>query len=256
MSKQVLIIEDEAPAFRRLQQLIQEADPEIQIVEVIDSVSEAVKWWQHHDAPDLVFMDIQLADGLSFEIFEQVDINRPVIFTTAYDDYLLKAFRVNSIDYLLKPIDPEELAASLQKYEQLRQAFSTDQNVPVEVLVQALKGDQVNQKSRFLIKLSDRLLAVSISEIAYFYTHEGLVWLVTLAGNKYVIEQTMEELEGLLSPHEFFRINRQYIARFESIEAIHNYFKGKLKVDLRPAVKEEVLVSRDRAGLFKRWLDQ
>lgn len=252
----VLIIEDEAPAFRRLQQLIQEADASMEIVEVIDSVAEAVTWWQSNPAPDLIFMDIQLADGLSFEIFEQVEINRPVIFTTAYDDYLLRAFRVNSVDYLLKPIDPEDFARSLEKYRQMQQVFGGGQSLPVQELLEAIQSPQGPKKSRFLVKLADRLLAVPVEEVAYFYTHEGLVWLVTLAGNKYVLEQTMEELEATLDPGLFFRLNRQVLARFEAIAAIHNYFKGKLKIDLKPDLSHEVLVSRDRASLFKRWLDQ
>ncbi|MGB0523594.1 MAG: LytR/AlgR family response regulator transcription factor [Flammeovirgaceae bacterium] len=253
----VLIIEDEAPAFRRLQQLIQEIDSSIEIVEVIDSVQEAVKWMKTYSMPDLIFMDIQLADGLSFEIFEKISVTKPVIFTTAYDEYTLKAFKVNSIDYLLKPLNKRELAQSIQKFEAMKEAFSGGQAQRFEELLSAFKQDAqaASYKSRFLIKASDRLISILTQDIAYFYTDNGLVYLQTNAGKRYLMDYTLDELEKQLDPQFFFRLNRQFITQHAAILEIHNYFKGKLLVKLQPVNSHEVVVSREKASVFKRWLD-
>ena len=253
----VLIIEDEAPAFRRLQKLIQEINPQIEIVEVIDSVKEAIKWLSTYTSPDLIFMDIQLADGLSFEIFEEVKVTKPVIFTTAYDEYTLKAFKVNSVDYLLKPLNKEALAQSIRKYEELREAFSGTQMLQFEALMNTFKnGSSTHQyKSRFLIKASDRLISLQEHEVAYFYTENGLVYVRTNQEKRYLVDHTLDDLEKQLDPKYFFRLNRQFITRLQAISEIHNYFKGKLLVKLLPLCDHEVVVSREKAAVFKRWLD-
>ncbi len=255
----ILIIEDEAPAFRRLQQLVLEVIPEAEIVDVIDTVQDSVTWFKTQATPELIFMDIQLADGLSFEIFEETEVNCPVIFTTAFDEYTLKAFKVNSIDYLLKPVKKEELANSLQKLQKLKSTLSnsneSDHKPVIAELLQAFKQNNNPYKSRFLVKLGERLISLSEEEIAYFYAEDGCVLIKTKNEQKFTIDHTLDELEKILDPHVFFRLNRQFIARFQAIEEIHNYFKGKLAVSLSPAWKEHIIISREKAPIFKNWLN-
>jgi len=254
----ILIIEDEAPAFRRLQQLIHEVIAGAEIIDVIDTVQDSVNWIKSHTAPDLIFMDIQLADGLSFEIFNEIEVNCPVIFTTAFDEYTLQAFKVNSIDYLLKPVKKEELAQSLQKLQKLKDSLSKEQenkSADLKELLAAFKQQSNPYKSRFLVKLGDRLISLSDEEIAYFYAEDGCVLIKTKTNQKFTIDHTLDELEKILEPHTFFRLNRQFIARFQAIEEIHNYFKGKLAVSLSPAWKEHIIISREKAPVFKSWLN-
>ncbi len=254
----VLIVEDEAPAFRRLQSLLQEIDASIEIVEVIDSVKEAVKWFRTYELPDLIFMDIQLADGLSFEIFEEVKISKPIIFTTAYDEYMLKAFKVNSIDYLLKPLNKNDLASSLVKLRELKKSFGNNSQQDLKGILQTFKNDlnQTQYKSRFLVKTADRLVSVPAKNIAYCYTENGLVSIRTNSDKRYVLDYPLDEIEKQLNPKSFFRLNRQFIANLDSIDEIHQYFKGKLIVKLQPNCTEEIVVSRDKASVFKKWLDE
>jgi DNA-binding LytR/AlgR family response regulator len=251
----VLIIEDEAPAFRRLQRILEEIRPDIRLLDVIDSVEEGVKWLKNHNLPDLIFMDIQLADGLSFELFNHVKITTPVIFTTAYDEYTLKAFKVNSIDYLLKPINKELLKESLEKYDSLKTTYSGAQAVNIAEILKQINPDEKRYKSRFLIKVRDQLIALETKNIAYFFTEHALVYARTKQNKKYVVDFTLDELEDLLDPNSFFRLNRQYIANFLAIEASHQWEKGKLKITLEPKTDTTVLISRDRSTEFKRWLD-
>ncbi|MEM1134911.1 MAG: LytTR family DNA-binding domain-containing protein [Bacteroidota bacterium] len=256
----ILIIEDEAPAFRRLQQLINEVIADAEIIDVIDTIEDSVKWLKNQPSPDLIFMDIQLADGLSFEIFEETEVNCPVIFTTAFDEYTLQAFKVNSIDYLLKPIKKEELTKSLQKLQKLKETLVGSNNdsgaqQDLSELVKAFKQNSNPYKSRFLVKLGERLISLSEEEIAYFYAEDGYVLIKTKANQKYTIDYTLDELEKVLNPHLFFRLNRQFIARFQAIDEIHAYFKGKIAVSLSPSWKENIIVSREKAPLFKTWLN-
>ncbi|NJL15616.1 MAG: response regulator transcription factor [Microscillaceae bacterium] len=253
----VLIIEDETPAFRRLQKLLESISDKIEILEVIDSVEMALAWFRNHTPPDLVFMDIQLADGLSFEIFQRIDVKSPVIFTTAHDEYALQAFKVNSIDYLLKPIEAKDLAQSLQKFQSLKEQFGQEVPLPNwKMLQQVFQKEEKVYKSRFLVKLGERLISVPEEEIAYFLTEEKLVLLFTQAGQKYAVDYTLDDLENMLNPRYFFRLNRQCLARLEAIAKIHQYFKGKLKVFVHPPAQVELIVSRERSSTFKAWLDQ
>lgn len=253
----VLIIEDETPAFRRLQKLLEGISDKIEILEVIDSVEMALAWFRNHAAPDLVFMDIQLADGLSFEIFQHIDVKSPIIFTTAYDEYALQAFKVNSIDYLLKPIEAKDLAQSLQKFQSLKEQFGQEAPFPDwKMLQQVFQKEETVYKSRFLVKLGERLISIPEEEIAYFLTEEKLVLLFTHTGQKYVVDYTLDDLENMLNPRHFFRLNRQCLARLEAIAKIHQYFKGKLKVLVQPPAQVELIVSRERSSTFKAWLDQ
>lgn len=251
----ILIIEDEAPAFRRLQNVLDEIDPNIEIVEVIDSVDDAVKWFNNHAEPDLILMDIQLSDGVSFEIFDQVKISRPVIFTTAFDEYMLKAFKVNSIDYLLKPIKKEDLQLAIKKYKNLKQAFSADQQpIDLNLLISKIKMDERRFKSRFLIRKGDQLLSVETQDINYLFTKNGVVYLVTKDNNQYLMDFNLDEVMTQLDPEKFYRINRQYIIAFKAIKATHKYYKGKLLIELNQKTEEPLTVSAEKATAFKQWL--
>ncbi len=253
----VLIIEDEAPAFRRLQKILDEVKPGIEIVDVIDSVEDSVKWLKNHHAPDLIFMDIQLSDGISFEIFEHIKITNPVIFTTAFDEYMLRAFKVNSIDYLLKPIKTDDLANSLKKFEEIRSAFTREEAVPdINALIQHIRLDDKKYKNRFLVKKGDKLLSIESGDIAYFQTRNGVVSLVTSAGRRHLVDYTLDELGQQLDPDDFFRANRQYLIHFSLIKEVHRYHKGKLLVEGKLETEEPILISEEKSSLFKRWLDQ
>jgi DNA-binding LytR/AlgR family response regulator len=251
-----LIIEDEYPAAERLQKLIAKADAGIDICGVMDSVEGSLKWLAANPAPDLIFSDIQLSDGLSFEIFEKVLVNSPIIFTTSYDEYAIKAFKVKSIDYLLKPIKQQELEQAIQKYKELvQEPVHTDQALKLESLLDVLPTSQKKYKTRFLVKSREQLIPVFEEQIAYFQTTNELVLLVKKDGKKYLVDYTLEQLDKLLNPENFFRLNRQFIAHLSAIHEIHTYFNGKLKLELSPKATDEVVISRDKAGPFKLWLE-
>lgn len=252
----VLIIEDEAPAFRRLQKVLEEVQPGIEIVEVLDSVEESIKWFNNHNAPDLIFMDIQLSDGLSFEIFENIKIYQPVIFTTAFDEYMLKAFKVNSIDYLLKPIKKEDLAQSIQKFHEMKSAFGNKELPDLNELISKIKVDDRKYKARFLAKQGEKLVSVEAGNIAYFQTRHGVVHLVTMQSKRYLMDQNLDELGLQLDPDKFFRANRQYLINFSAIKTVHKYHKGKLLVELLLATDESLTVSSEKAGIFREWLGE
>lgn len=250
----ILIIEDEVPAAKRLSQLILKARPTAQIYTTLDSVEVAVQWFQTHPTPDLVFMDIQLADGLSFDIFTQIKLNAPVIFTTAFDQYTLKAFKVNSVDYLLKPIDPEELEKAIIKYEQHFQTSPSPNPSTIQQIIQAMA--QPEYKERFIVKIGHQLTYVTIDTIRYFYSEEGLVYAKTEEAKKHVIDYKLDRLEGILRPTKFFRINRKVITNISSIGKISSFFNSRLKLELKPSANFDVIVSRDRVPGFKKWLDK
>lgn len=247
----VLIIEDEAPAFRRLQRILEELSITIQLLEVIDSVQDSVNWLKNHQAPDLIFMDIQLADGLSFEIFEQVEVNTPVIFTTAYNEYTLDAFKVNSIDYLLKPIDEKLLKQSIEKYQKLHH-----QTIPqdLKAILRSINPERKTYKKRFLVKSRKQLLSIPCDKIAYFYTDSGVVFMKTQKGEKHHLDYTLDEIEAQVDPREFFRLNRQFVSCIAGIQSVESIDKGKLLVHLQPKSDQIVIVSRDKASSFKKWL--
>lgn len=250
----VLIIEDEAPAFRRLQKILDELRPGIEILEVLDSVEESIKWFKNHNAPDLIFMDIQLSDGISFQIFESIQINTPVIFTTAFDEYMLRAFKVSSIDYLLKPIRTEDLSNSLAKYEQMKSVFQGDTGFNINELIGQIKLDDKKYKTRFLVKQGDKLLSIQTSDIAYFQTKNSIVHLITKSDKSYLLDFNLEELVEQLDPEKFSRVNRQYIIEFSFIKAVHKYHKGKLLVELHSEAPDKIIVSSEKATSFKKWM--
>lgn len=249
----VLIIEDEKPAARRLSSMVNELDKGIEIVDVLDSVSASVAWFKTFSAPDLVFLDIQLADGLSFEIFAQVEIDAPIIFTTAYDQYALKAFKVNSVDYLLKPIDPEDLQAAWEKFTKQSKTSRID-SFQIKALLEEIHGPQY--KERFLVKSGEQLNYLAVDDIAFFLSESGVAQAISQKKVPFALDKNLENLEELLDPNRFFRVNRKMILNIESIEKIHTWFNGRLKLDLQPDPGFEVFVSRDRVNDFKSWLDR
>jgi DNA-binding LytR/AlgR family response regulator len=255
MKLKALIIEDEAPAYRRLHGLLSKHHPELEVVEVLDTISGAVEWFNMNASPDVIFSDIQLSDGLSFEIYRQVPPPCPIIFTTAYDAYMLEAFRTNGIDYLLKPIEEDELARSVGKFMGLVRTTSTPALPDIQSLLAAVNGRGHTYRDRFLVKLGTKLLPIATAEIAYFLSNDGSTELHTRAGKRHLIDQPLDEIEAQLDPRAFHRLNRQCIACVECIAVVHQHFNGKLKVELRPAVAAEVMVSRERAKGFKEWLD-
>ncbi len=252
----VLIIEDEYPAAERLEKLLHKLAQPVTVVDRLDSVQGTVEWLQQHPAPDLILSDIQLSDGLSFEIFEKVLVKSPIIFTTSYDEYAIKAFKVKSIDYLLKPIKFEELQSALEKLQQLKSEFSEIENAhKIDQLLDSLQHTGKPFKKRFLVKKGEQLIPIHEEQIAYFYTENELVYLFTPPGKKYVIDYTLEQLDTLLDPAKFFRINRQFILHLSSIQEIHTYFNNRLKLFIQPTSAEDVIVSKGKAKAFKEWLE-
>jgi DNA-binding LytR/AlgR family response regulator len=253
----VLIIEDEAPAARRLQQLLEAHDPTIQVIAVLDSIEDAVQWLKDSPHPELIFMDIMLADGQSFEIFEHVEVRVPIIFTTAYDEYAIRAFKVNSIDYLLKPIEPLLLAQALNKYRFISQSPGNFREIMESLLNQTKGADaQPAFKNRFLIRSGAQLISVEAREVAWFSFEDKLTFLHTTKQKRYVLDHTLDELEKLVDPYLFFRLNRQYITSFSAIKSIHNYFNSKLKVYLTSEMETGIVVSKEKAGALRLWLNR
>lgn len=252
-----LIIEDEYPAAERLEKLIKKIDPQIEITGVIESVEAAKHWFQSNEQADLIFSDIQLSDGLSFQIFEAFPAHSPIIFITSYDEYAIKAFRVKSIDYLLKPIKIAELEEAINRYKNSKVHFSPQVYAKkIDSLLESLEIRHKTHKTRFLVKNGEQLIPIQQDQVAYFYTANELSCLVVNDGRQFLIDYTLEELESMIDPLSFFRLNRQFIARVTAIHKIQTYFNGKLKIDLRPETAQEVLVSREKAPAFKTWLDE
>jgi len=251
----VLIIEDEKPAAEWLQQLITKFNSQISILAVIDSVSSATEWFQQHSAPDLMFMDIQLADGLSFEIFERVKVSCPVIFTTAYEEYAIKAFKVNSVDYLLKPIAFDELEAAFKKFGNQAQTVNETPSVTIELLSKVREMLRKQYKTRFVIKVGEHLKSIPVEDILFFYSLEKATFLCTSDFKTYLFDYSLDHITEMVDEHQFFRINRKYILSNKSIADIVFYSNSRLKIRLKKTDEEAVIVSRDKVQAFKEWLD-
>jgi len=249
----VIIIEDELPAASRLTRMLQDIDGGIEVVRRLDSVEASVKYLESSERPDLIFMDIQLADGLSFSIFEQIRLNTPVIFTTAFDSYVLKAFKVNSLDYLLKPIDEMELSQAVAKYKQLY-ASGNELGLAEKIGRLMLEMNPAKYKERLLIKRGQQLHSIKTVDIAYCYADGKLCFATDLGGNSYLLDHTLQQLEGCLDPRSFFRMNRQLLVNIESIKKVHTWLGGRLKVELALATNLDTVVSRERVNGFKEWL--
>lgn len=251
----VVIIEDEAFAALRLKKMIQEYNPEIKILAELESVAESLKWFKSNPEPDLIFLDIHLEDDLSFAIFDQVNISSPVIFTTAFDEYAIKAFKLKSIDYLLKPIVHEELASALKKYEQFSGLHHKE--VDLQSLYNLLTNSEKKYRERFSISVGTKIKMVEVKDIAYFFVLNKGTYLRTSQGNTYNVDFTLDKLEEMLDPASFFRINRKYLINISSIANMQAYSRGRVKLELKPAADEEfdTIVSIDRSGEFKGWLN-
>jgi DNA-binding LytR/AlgR family response regulator len=244
----VLIFEDEKLTAERLITLLKCYDSSVEILAIIDSVQTGIEWLVKNRSPDLIFMDIRLSDGISFELFEKVNIEVPVIFTTAYDEYAIKAFKVNSVDYLVKPYDFNELKNAIDKLRKIQHSYS------LANLNLLIKTPELQYKNRFLIKIGDQYKHISCDEIAYFVAMEGMVDIVTHEKSSYPVDISLDKLERQLNPEMFFRLNRKYIAGFHAVKKIHAYFNGRLKIELQPPVSEAVIVSRDKTAKFKEWM--
>lgn len=247
-----LIIEDEKAAVRNLMALLSEVAPDIEVIATLDSITDSIDWFREHAMPELVFFDIHLADGSSFEIFEHVDITCPVIFTTAYDEYALRAFKVNSIDYLLKPIGQTDIVNAIAKLKRLQVETSAEEP-DYSNLIRALKR-QDSYKTHFLIPVKgDKLLPLSVDMILFFYIHEGNVKAVMTDGKEFTFTQTLDELADCLNPNLFFRVNRQYLISRKAVLDIDLWFNGRLSVNLKVPVEDKILVSKARVAEFKEW---
>ena len=251
----VLIVEDEQIAARTLQNLLLKLEPQAEIVDIIPTVKKTIAFLQSNPQLDLIFFDIHLADGSAFKVFEEVVPQVPVVFTTAYDTYAVKAFELNSLDYLLKPVRSDRLQQTLTRFKQQRETFAAPMLHKLETVLQSLQQPQEKYKSRFLVKAGSKLQPIEIEQVAYFYRDEEVVHLITFGGKRYSVNYTLEELEAMLDPKSFFRLNRQHIASFHALGEIHSYFKGKLKIELKPTAPHEVVVSQERASVFKEWLE-
>ena len=247
----VVIIEDEKPAARRLSRMLNEIG--IEPVAMLHSVEEAVNWFYSNEHPDLLFLDIQLSDGLSFEIFEEVEIKSAIIFTTAYDEYALKAFKLNSVDYLLKPIDSDELKNAVNKYKNIH-AKATNQNFNFEELKDLISPSKTNYKKRFTVKIGQHLKMIFIESIECFYSENKATHIHTIDGRNYLIEDTLEQLEMKLQPETFFRVSRKYFVNINAIKDIISYSNSRLKIILQSYNESEIIVSRERVKYFKNWI--
>jgi DNA-binding LytR/AlgR family response regulator len=252
----VLIIEDEPQAAQRLEKLTKVILPDSTILAKVDTVKNSVQWLQTHQPPDLILMDIQLADGISFSIFDQCEVKSPVIFTTAYDEYALKAFKVNSIDYILKPVDENELRAALRKFESLNKPIAATPDKMLESIGLAVQMLTKKYKERFVIKVGEHLKSVEISEILFFFSLEKTTFAQTKDGRKHILDFTMEQLDGLVIPDRFFRINRKYLVAADAIHDMISYTNSRLKLILKTSDDNDVIVARERVQEFKNWLDR
>lgn len=248
----IIIIEDEKPAARLLQRKVEKLGLAVNIL--LHSVEESIDWFQNNIHPDLIFLDIQLSDGLSFEIFEQIDIKSAVIFTTAYDEYALRAFKLNSIDYLLKPIDEDELEIAIKKFKNQLQKSSVS-NLDFEMIKKMLLGNETKEfKSRYSVKIGQQLKVISIDEVECFYSENKGTYLHTFENRNYLLDSTLEQIEEELNPKSFYRVSRKFIIPLKAIHEIQVYSNSRLKVILPSYNEEEVIVSREKVSDFKSWI--
>jgi DNA-binding LytR/AlgR family response regulator len=245
----VVIVEDERLAAKRLEHLLKIAEPGIEVLQILESVEEAVNWFSQNTKPDLIFMDIQLDDGISFEIFDAVKIDAPVIFTTAYNEYAIRAFKVNSVDYLLKPIEQETLDLAIQKFKKL---FTGNHDFE-EKLAKVFGQISAKYKSRFFVKVGIRYQSIPVENICFFFVEERSTFLKTNQDKTYDLDYSLDQLQNMVNPSQFFRINRNYLVNINCIEEIVSYSTNRLKLKLG---KTELIVSREKVTEFKQWMDR
>jgi two-component system LytT family response regulator len=247
----VLIIEDEESASNRLAKMVQEALPEAEVIDQLSSVAAAIEWFQNNLQPDLAFFDIHLADGRSFGIFKHVNVDCPIIFTTAFDQYALEAFKVNSIDYLLKPVKKEELERAIDKFKKIH--FKPSAPIDIQKLLSTIQ-QKAEYKERFVIKFGEHMRTIQTDDIAYIASENRISFAMLKEGKRYALDFNMDQLEEMLNPKKFFRINRQFIICYDAIGEMHTYTKSRVLVKLNPPTKEETIVSTERSAAFKAWL--
>jgi DNA-binding LytR/AlgR family response regulator len=255
----ILIVEDEELAVKKLKKTLFSVDETATVVGEEDSIKSTIDWLQKNPSPDLILMDIELADGQSFEIFNQFQVKSPVIFITSYDEYALKAFKVNSVDYLLKPVQKEDLQAALEKYKQIKQMYTAEAPAPAISIGELVKELQQKfgtkeYRKRFLVKHGKKLVSVDVDEIAYFFSDDRLNFFKTTDNRKFVLDYTMEELDDMLDPGNFFRISRSFYISVDSVVQINDYFGNRLLLHLKPETDKEAIVSREKVTDFKNWL--
>jgi len=245
-----LIIEDEQATALRLKKLLQEIEPDIEILDILDSIESCVNWYKSNAAPDLVFQDIELADGSSFEIFNQVKVDTPVIFVTAYNQYAIDAFKVNSVDYLLKPVKKAELTNSIKKFKNLY----ANSKIDLDYVALANLINKEDYQKRLIVRYGNTIKAIEIEDIAYFYSDAGNLFFRTFDNNTYPLDFSLDKMEPMLNPEKFYRINRQFIIQFKAIKEMYGYSKSRVRIVLEPACELETIASTDRSGDFKKWL--
>jgi len=254
----ILIVEDEDLAVKKIRKTLSDVDANADVVGVTDSIFATVDWLQNNPSPDLILMDIELSDGQSFEIFSRIPVKSAVVFTTSYDEYALKAFKVNSIDYLLKPIQKEDLEAALNKYKKMKTMYAGNghNELNMDALVKELqhKLQPKEFRKRFLVKHGQKLVSIEIDEIAYFFSDGRLNFFKTYDNRKFVVDYTMDELEDMLDSQRYFRISRSFYVSVNSIDQIHDYFGNRLLLHLKPPVDKESIVSREKVTDFKKWM--
>lgn len=249
----VLILEDEEAAANRLQKMIVDILPDAEFIAHLTSVRQGLDWFKNNTEPDLIFADIQLNDGTSFDIFNQVEVKSPVIFTTAYDAYALDAFKLNSVDYLLKPVKKTDLSAAVEKFKTVHLSEKKDDNNNLKQLLNALQKTQ-NYKQRFVLRIGDHMKIIEVPDIAYFYTENKGNYIVTKDNKRFLADNNLDQIESMLDPKLFFRINRQFIVGFSSIAEMFTYSKSRVLLKLNPPAKLDTIVSTERSAAFKAWL--
>lgn len=250
----VLIIENEKLAADHLSNLLIKYNENIEILDRLDTVKKSVRWFNNNPHPALAFFDIQLADGISFEIFEQVEVNCPIIFTTAFNEYAIKAFKVNSVDYLLKPIDFSELKVAIDKFKRTQETSQKGQYQEAVSNMMQLMSD--NFKQRFVVKVGEHIKSIPVSNILYFYSMEKATFMHTTEDRNFVIDYSLDQLENLLDPGKFFKINRKYLIAMNAIQDIITYSNSRLKIELKHSTDMDAIVAREKVVKFKEWLDK
>lgn len=254
----ILIVEDEELAAKKIKKTLAEVDDTAEVIAVTESIQNTVNWLEDNPSPDLILMDIELSDGQSFEIFSRTKVKSAVIFTTSYDEYALKAFKVNSIDYLLKPVQKEELSAALDKFKNMTGIYKPAEKneLNMDALVKELqqKLQPKDYRKRFLVKHGQKLVSIETDDIAYFFSDGRLNFFKTFDNRKFVVDYTMDELEDMLDPQRYFRISRSFYISVASIDQIHDYFGNRLLLQLKPTVDKETVVSREKVTDFKKWM--
>lgn len=249
----VLIFEDEKPTANRLINLLKECEHDIKVAGVLGSVKAGISWFRENEIPDLIFQDIILSDGTCFDIFDAVEINVPVIFTTAFSEYALQSFRVNSVDYLLKPYDIKDIERALQRLKKIKGAFHPPEK---KLLEEILTRNAFTPKRRFLIKTGDQFRIINSDEVVYLVSEDGVTFATLFDGKRQIVDYSIVELSTQMDPDAFFQINRKIIINVNSVGRISTWFNGRLKIALTPPVNEDIIVSRERVRAFKEWLDR